>query len=374
MRKRSWVICFMLITLLVPLFANGNDEKQSVVDPVTLNTPVAVPTAKPKAEYLLRFSWSDPADPLRQSTSAYANVFKNDLERLSAGRIKVELYPAAQLGDQNSSTEQVAKGTIEACNISSGVLASLYFPKLGILDAPYIFKTREEGRRFLDVKNSPFMIKLAEECRKATGIRLLDVTPFGFRNMTNNKRPIHSPADMKGMKIRTMQIVPHMKMIEAFGASATPIPFAELYTSLQTNVIDGEENTIQNIVAQKFYEVQKYVTVTQHVLGIGATLINDAWYQALPDDLKIAVYEADRNAVLAYNGVGQILDVVGMQTLKTKNVNIYVPNEQEREAFVQASVPAVRAWMEQKYGKDFVSNFYNAVDKTDRQLQAEALM
>ena len=130
-------------------------------------------------EYVLKFSWVDPPDPLGQSTSGYAAVLKAEIEKLSGGRIKVELYPAGQLGDQRSSTQQVRKGTIEACNISSGVMASLYYPELGIFDMPFSFSSREVTRRVFD-KENPFTKKLIEDCAEKTGIRILSLQPFVF--------------------------------------------------------------------------------------------------------------------------------------------------------------------------------------------------
>lgn len=321
--------------------------------------------------YKLKFSWVDPFDPKGHSTSSYAVVFKSELERLSGGQIKVELYPAGQLADQRSSVEQVRQGTIEACNISSGVLASLYYEPLGIFDMPFIFSSREISARVLDTAN-PFTNQLVNECIDKTGIRILNLVPFGFRHLTNNQKPIKSPANMEGMKIRTMEIVPHMKLIEALGASPVPIPFLELYTSLQTKVVDGQENTPQNIMSQKFYQVQKYVTLTGHVMGVGATLINEKWYQKLPDNLKAALIEADRVAQMAYNGVGQLIDTMAVEDLRDHGMNVYAPTPDEMKQFKDLAIPYVRTWMEEKMGKELVANFMNAVSEVEKEIAEEA--
>jgi C4-dicarboxylate-binding protein DctP len=328
--------------------------------------------ADAEKQYTLKFSWADPADPLKQSTSAYALVFQQELERLSGGRIKVELYPAGQIGDQRSSTEQVARGTIEMTNISSGVLASLYFPKLEVLDMPFLFSSREHASRVLDVQRNPFMAQLNDELIKQTGIRLLNVVPFGPRHLTNNVRRIKTPADVKGLKIRTMEIVPHQKLIESMGGTPVPIPFLELYTALQTRVVDGEENTIQNIIAQNFFEVQKYLTISNHVMGVGATLINEKWYRSLPDDLRAALLEADHVAQMVYNGLAQILDATGMETLKQKGMDIYYPTPAEYKAFQDVAIPYVRKYMEQRLGAKFVSDFLKSIQDASAGIKAEA--
>jgi len=128
--------------------------------------------------YVMKFGWVDPPDPYNNPTSAYAITLKNEVERLSGGRIKVELYPAGQLGDQRSAVEQVRKGTIEAYNISSGVLASAYYPPLELVDMPFLFTSREHVRL---VVNSDFMKNLIEDSAKKAGIRILSLQPFGFR-------------------------------------------------------------------------------------------------------------------------------------------------------------------------------------------------
>jgi C4-dicarboxylate-binding protein DctP len=377
--KRKRLIAAALVLLVTSgfLFANGEAETpkpglvpEASTAPGTTVAPVAPEdTAK---QYTLKFSWADPFDPLKQSTSAYAVVFKQEVERLSGGRIEVELYPAGQLGDQRSSTEQVARGTIEMTNISSGVLASLYFPKLEIVDMPFLFTSREHAARVLDVVNNPIMTEMNKELIEETGIRLLNVVPFGPRHITNNVRRIKGPEDVKGLRIRTMEITPHMKLIEAMGGNPVPIPFLELYTSLQTNVVDGEENTFQNIVAQNFFEVQDYLTVTNHVMGVGATLINEKWFRSLPQELQAAVVEADYVAQMVYNGVAQVLDAMAADILVEKGMDIYYPTPAEYKKFQEATIPYVRKYMVDNLGEEFVSSFLDSVETIRAEIQAEA--
>jgi C4-dicarboxylate-binding protein DctP len=321
-------------------------------------------------EYVMKYSHVDVADPFAGATAAYCSVLKSEVERLSGGRIKVEIYPNGQLGDQRSSVEQVRKGTIEAVNISSGVLASLYFEKLGIVDMPFTFSSREVAVRLFDI-NNPFTRKLVEECIEKTGIRILNLLPFGFRQLTNDVRPIRTPDDMKGLKIRTMEIVPHMKLIESLGATPTPIPFLELYTSLQTKVVDGQENPFSNIIAQKFYQVQKYVTLTGHLLGVGATLINEKWYQSLPDDLKLALIEAESVAQATYNGYGALLGSTGLEKVKSLGMEVYAPTPEEMAMFREKAVPYVKKWMEEELGEEFVAEYLAAVKAVENEIKAE---
>ena len=364
------VPCILMVAGLV--FAGG--QKDSGTAPKAPDASMqknAVPAA-PGKQYTIKYSWVDPYDPLKQATSSYALIFKTELEKLSGGQIKVELYPAGQLADQRSSVEQVAKGTIEATNISSGVLASLYYDKLGIIDMPFLFSSRAHAARVLSPNNA-IIAKMVKECADKSGVRILSLFPFGPRHITNNKRPIKSPDDMKGLKIRTMEIIPHMKLMESLGASPVPIPFLELYTSLQTNVVDGQENPLQNILTMKFYQVQKYLTITNHVMGVAATLVNNKLFEGLPDGLKRAVVEADVNAQTAANGLGHIWDALGQEELKKQGIEIYSPTPEEMKKFRDKAVPYVSEYMTKTFGAAFVTDFLASVDKAKNDLETEGI-
>ena len=326
-----------------------------------------------QTQYVMKFSYADLADPFGGPTSAYALVLKTEVERLSGGRLKIELYPNGQLGDQRSSAEQVREGTIEASGTSTGVLASLYFEKLGVINMPFTFSSMEVARRLFDI-NNPFTRKLVEECVEKTGIRILGIRAWGgFRQVTNSVRPIHSPDDMKGLKIRTMEIVPHMKLMESLGATPTPIPFLELYTSLQTKVVDGQENPFCNIIAHKFYQVQKYCTLTAHVLGLSTTILNEKWFQSLPDDLKLALITGESIAGSTRSGYGALLDSTGLEKIKSLGMEVYVPTQEEMTMFREKAVPYVKKWMEEELGEDFVAEYLAAVKAVEDEMKAEAL-
>jgi tripartite ATP-independent transporter DctP family solute receptor len=317
-----------------------------------------------KEEFIIKYSHAGPADPTMQSSSGAAVVFKHELEKLGKGRIRVDVYPSGQLGSLRSSVHQVRKGTIHICDISSGVLASLYYPPLEILDLPYVLSSRASAMAALDSSN-PVMKKLIEQCAEKTGIRVLSLAPFGFRNMSNNVRPIRTPAEMKGLKVRTMEIVAHRKLMESFGARAMPIPWLELYTSLQTNVIDGEETTPQNMIMGKIFQVQKYLTLTNHLMGVGAILCNEQWYQSLPDDIRSNLLEAQSVARDAYNRFGEYLDAIALEKLKSR-MEVYEPTAEQMQMFRDAAVPYMRKYMEDRYGQELVTEFLTAAEAAEK--------
>jgi C4-dicarboxylate-binding protein DctP len=311
--------------------------------------------AAAEPEFVIKYSHAGPANPTLQSSSGAAVVFKHELEKLSNGRIRVDVYPSGQLGGLRSSVHQVRKGTIHLSDISSGVLASLYYPPLEILDMPYVFSSRASAMAALDGDN-PVMKQLIEDCAEKTGIRLLSLAPFGFRSMTNNVRPIRTPADMKGLKVRTMEIVAHRELMESFGARAMPVPWLELYTSLQTNVVDGEETTPQNLLMGKIFQVQKHLTLTNHLMGVGAILCNEQWYQSLPDDIRANLLEAQDVARDAYNRFGEHLDAIALAKIKSR-IQVHEPTPEQMQMFRGAAVPHMRKYMEDRYGQKLVTEF-----------------
>jgi len=324
-----------------------------------------------QSDYVMKMSHNDVADPLKGPIMANAQVLKTEAERLSGGKIEVQIYPAAQLGDSTSALEQLRRGTIEIVNAASGVLASLYAEKLDIFEMPFIFSSREHASRVLDVKN-PFIKNLIEEVAEETGIRILSFFAFGPRHLTNNVKPIQTPDDLKGLKIRVQNIVPHMELMRALGAAPTPIPYSELYTSLQTNVVDGQENPLVNIETAKFYQVQDYLTLTGHLMGISLNVVNEKWFQSLPDDIKRALVEADKVAGFACNGFGAIRDSVALENLASEGMEVYAPTTEEIEMFREKTVPHLTEWLKERYGADFVDEFLALVQEKENEIKAES--
>lgn len=315
-------------------------------------------------DYTLKYSFADVDSPATNAAAAHAYVFKSTLERLTGGRMEVEIYPNGQLGDAKSMAQQIRRGTIDVASFSSGVFASAYYPQLGIFDLPFLFTTRAEMVKVLDPK-TPYISGMLDEIAEATGVRILGFEPYGFRNFTTASTAIRSPADMAGLKMRTQEIVPHQKMMVALGASPTPIPFMELYSALQTGVVDGEENPLATIQQQKFSQVQKNLTLSGHLMTVAGIFVNEEWFAELPEDLRAAVVAAHEEASLAYAGIGAVQDVLALDQLREEGMEIYAPSGEELAAFRDATVAPVREWAEGEYGKDFVDGFFAHLDEAD---------
>ena len=183
----------------------------------------------------------------------------------------------------------------------------IFYKKIQVLAVPYIFKDHTIAYHVLD---GPFGKALADDCAKESGLRILAYGENGgFRNFTNNTRPIHSPADLKGIKFRTMEHPGHMAIVNSLGGVATPIAWTELYTSLQTGVIDGQENPIPVINFGKLYEVQDYLTLDGHVYSLDLMFISEKWKNALPKDYQDVLLLAGQKAAVAARGINRILEM-----------------------------------------------------------------
>ncbi len=277
-------------------------------------------------------------------------VFKKIVEQKTAGRVKVEIYPANQLGKEREQFEGVKLGNIEMCMIAEGPMAG-FFPEIMVIGIPYLYGNEAVAWRALD---GPFGKSLFEEMRKKTGVRALGIGENGFRNFTNRVRPIRTPDDLKGLKIRTMENPAHMAMVRALGASPTPIAWGEVYMALQQGVVDGQENPVSVIEVAKFYEVQKYLTLDGHVYSILPILVNDKFYTSLPADIQKII--ADTVTIMTTVARGQNIRHVynGVKILQDKGMTVYSPTEKELQMFRDKSQKPVIDFIQTKVDKKWI--------------------
>lgn len=239
------------------------------------------------ADYTLRLgSVLAPADPLQVA----AEGFKKAVEERSQGAVEVQLYPSSQLGDTQDMMDQAAAGA----NVGTFVEASrvsVFVPEFNVLVAPYAFESVDELARFVE---SDTFAKWNDELREKSGLTLLSFNWYqGARHMLT-KKPIAKPADLNGVRVRTIGQPLWVETIGAMGAVATPLPWAEVYPSLQTGVIDGAEAQPSAIWGAKLYEVISDITLTSHIYLMSGMLVSDAWLQSLPEDLRAIVTEESK--------------------------------------------------------------------------------
>jgi tripartite ATP-independent transporter DctP family solute receptor len=270
--------------------------------------------------------------------------FKKSLEKLSKGRIKVEIYPYGRIGNNTSLIQQMLAGMSEGAIGAvpgDGQLAPFY-NDIQVLGIPYLFASKKQGYAVLDGKVGK---QLFGDMAKKSGLRVLSAfANGGFRSFSNNKRPIKTADDMKGLKIRTMESPINMEMVKALGAAPTPIAYTEMYSAFQTGVVDGQENAAVTMIGSSLQEVQKYYTLDNHLLSISCFVTSERWLRSLPKDLQTAVIKAGVEAQKAGRRTVVRNEKIALDFLKKSGVNVYVPNAKELETFKKVQAPCIK-WL-----------------------------
>lgn len=242
------------------------------------------PSTALAADYTLKLgSVLAPTDPLQVA----AEGFRKAVAERTGGKVEIQLFPSSQLGDTQDMMDQAAAGA----NVGTFVEASrvsVFVPEFNVLVAPYAFESVDELAKFVE---SDTFAGWNEQLKKKSGLTLLSFNWYqGARHMLT-KKPIGKPADLNGVRVRTIGQPLWVETIGAMGAVATPLPWAEVYPSLQTSVIDGAEAQPAAIWGAKLYEVITHITLTSHIYLMSGLLVSDAWLQSLPADLRAIVSE-----------------------------------------------------------------------------------
>ena len=227
------------------------------------------------------------ASPEDTVTGIYAEKFAEEVEELSGGELKIQVYHNSTLGGDTELIESVQCGDIPFVVQNTAPEVS-YLPRLALFDLPCVFSDLDELHQVLD--DETFMTGI-NEIYTAGGYRLLGMADQNFRVMTGNVN-IGSLEDFQGIKIRTMENANHMAFWNGIGASATPMAFAELYVGLEQHTVDAQENPYEVICSSKFYEVQDYVVETNHLPHLLALITSDAFYKDLPEEEQAIIDEA----------------------------------------------------------------------------------
>ncbi len=329
---KKFVVC-MLVVMMVPALA----------------------WAGPK---VIKYGHFQPAK-LDQPKHAAALAFKNYVEANTKGSVKVEVYPASQLGGGPAVMEGLQLGTIEMAVVHDGPISATFKPFM-VYAMPYLF---DDQVMAWTVADGPFGEELAEAMRKQTGIRLFALADNGIRNFTNNKRPIRKPDDMKGMKIRVMTGPIWTKLVEPLGASPAPVPWPELPAALQQGVVDGQENGVTNILAASLYQNQKYITLDGHVYSWHAYMMNDRFYNSLTPEEQKVVLKGVEIAKIIHRGMTAAQDMNAPAILGSVGMEVTALSAEEVKVFREKSQPPVKAWIEEQIGKEWVDKLFVEIDK-----------
>ncbi len=306
------------------------------------------------AEKIIKISHLNAADPLQSHSGTMTAVFKSLVEAGTNGAIKVQLFPGGQLGKDNEVIQQVRDGVIQSCISSAGGVAD-HDPLVGVFDVPFLFPNIAVAHEVINLE-SKFGKRFAAHITAKTGLKVIGLLDSGgFFAITNSKRPIQSVDDMKDLRIRTMALTTHEAIIASLGGKPTPLPWPEVYNALQTGFVDGQMNPIPIIALAKFDEVQKYLTLTNHIITPYVWFMNMEFYESLTPDERYVVDYAAQVAVDAGRGISRLIEASdrGLPHL-AKKMDINSLSAAELQKFARASQPAVIKLIGEKFGVEGV--------------------
>jgi tripartite ATP-independent transporter DctP family solute receptor len=268
----------------------------------------------------------EPGSLFQKSADEYARRANEKL----AGKAKVVVYGSSQLGSDEELIQKLKLGTVDMA-LPSTVMSS-QVDLFGIFEMPYLVKDRAHMGR---IEKELFWTKLEPEAEKK-GLKVLAVWENGFRQITNSKRPIKVPADLAGIKLRVPGGKWRVKMFQAYGANPSPMKFSEVFTALQTGVMDGEENPFTQIYSAKFQEVQKYLSLTGHVYTPAYLTVGKTKWESLPADVRKVLEDTARETQAFVYETAAKDDAELLGKLKQAGMQV---NDADKDAFIAASKP-----------------------------------
>jgi TRAP-type transport system periplasmic protein len=274
------------------------------------------------------------------------DVFAKEVEKRTAGRYKIQTFYSGSLGGERESIEAVQLGTQELTFTSTGPVPN-FVPEARILDIPFLFRDKKHARAVLDGPIGQDMLVKFEP----KGFKALAWGENGVRHMTNSKRAVNSPDDLKGLKMRTMENPVHVAAYKGFGIVPTPMAFPEVFTALQQGTVDGQENPLSVIMAAKFDQVQKHLSLTGHVYSPAIFLMSKAAFDKLSAADKTAFLESAKEAAKANRARVDEDDAKGVAELKSKGMSVV---ENVDKAKFVATLAPVNAEFEKQFGKDML--------------------
>ncbi|MCW2242595.1 TRAP transporter substrate-binding protein [Azospirillum canadense] len=286
-----------------------------------------------------------------------AQKFADLVAEKSGGKIKVRTFPGGTLGGDLQTLSALQGGTVEMTVMNSGILVGLA-KEFAAVDMPFLFNSAAEADALLD---GPFGKTLHDKLPEK-GVLALGYWDLGFRNLTNNRRPVTKVDDVAGLKIRVIQTPIYIDTFKALGANPVPLPFTELYTALETRTVDGQENPSKTIELSKLYEVQKHLTVTRHIYNPQSLLISKAFWDKLTPDEQTLFRDAAAEATAYQRKVSREQDAEALNALRAKGVQVVELPAAELNQFREKVKPVVEKY-KAEVGPALVEQMYAEIAK-----------
>ena len=257
---------------------------------------------------------------------------KGYIERESGGRIRVKMFMGGSLGGEKALVRRTAQGSIQCFGGSTAALGSLV-PELNVIEAPFLFDNEAAADRALDGAAKDIVAQSVA----ARGFKFGLWAENGFRSWFTKERPIRTPADMQGLRMRSQEALVHLETYRALGASPVPIDVTNVLTSLQTGVVDGFDNTPLFAFAASWYQAAGHLTLSEHSYQPGIVVYSKSWYDGLPADLQRVLDNVPSSHTTEGREGVRRMEPILVRNLERFGIQVHEPTAQERQAFVQAT-------------------------------------
>ena len=262
--------------------------------------------------------------------------FAEIVKAKSGGKIDVKLFPGGVLGGDVQTVSALQGGVVEMLVLNAGILSS-NVKAFGAVDLPFLFNSGEEADKVMD---GAFGKSLAEKL-PATGLVGLAYWELGFRNLTNNRRPINKAEDIAGLKIRVLQSPVFIDLFTALGANPVPMPYPELYTALETGTVDGQENPFSNVVSAKMFEVQKHLAITNHIYNPQIVVISKKAWDKMNEEERKVIQDAATEARDFQRKVARTQSDEALAELKKEGMQVTELPPEEIEKLREKAKPVI---------------------------------
>ena len=309
------------------------------------------------AQTVIRYAHFQPGSA-DQPKHAAALAFESYVEGATGGELEVEIYPASQLGDAATVLEGLQLNTIQIGVVHDGPIASFFKP-IEVLSMPYLFDNHAVAWEVFD---GPFMEEFGQAMREEANMKLLAVGDNGIRHFTNDVREIVTPEDMDGLKIRVQPSPIYQNLVESLGASPSAIAWPELPSALQQGVVDGQENSVTNILAASLYQNQQYVTLDGHVYSVHLYLASGPFWDSLTPEQQQIVQTGADIAETIHRGMTSVQDLNAETILTDVGMDVTTLTPQQIAAFRETAQPAVEEYLRSEVGDEWVDRLLEAVE------------
>ena len=263
-----------------------------------------------------------------------AERFRNHMLDRTEGRFRVVIYPSGQLGGERIAFEQIQVGAVHMAITGTPVLSG-WVPEGQMFDLPFLFQSRDQG---LAVMNGPIGDWWRDLLLERTGVRSLGFLDYGFRHVYNKRRPVETPSDLAGLKLRVLQNATYLAAYSELGVQATPMNYGEVYSALQQGVIEGGEANAVGFVSSRLYEVAKFYSFTSITYNPITFLVNESFYRSLPPDIREAIHRSAADALTYQSEIAHQMEADALEQMRANEVEISRP---DLGPFIPAVRPAI---------------------------------